>query len=486
MSSSRLRGLEERFGFEILEILNMIYRIEGYGGRGPLRAEHIASFLALDKVEITTLRGAFKSFSNHVVAQIQYLKEQGIVGTEPELHCLLDARESQELIQAFESRQKGRVPLPDLLFYAFQIFQKRIPWRTLSSTDDPLNNALRGVGDLKRGLYVKIAIDPMVFTGILPLDDDSELEGEFLHRVSGLQDEGIIRVRTTKLPIHPLSLFPMNAAVARLGSLNKRDVARRYFGNLGGENENRLEKWYKDYLRYYRSIVSRVPDLDVALGGLMMGKHLVVAVDPSGEQLIVREYVASGPNDEVEVRTETIGPWNPTNNMLENKWLMRETKSYSKDRKSYLRQDHPYLTALNDIERSLRDLRLQRPLIEVAQATDQSLQSWIQSEIDELRLLVQTLSLQDQLSNWLGPVHAYVAYSVSESDGRQDGIIAQRFYASIADHIFIKRLAAKEESANALFEKAFGTPTETGLLVAESISGLVYFLASILGDPYFV
>ncbi len=486
---SRVTDLEKKFGLDILEILYMISCVGQYGGRGPLRPEHIASFLALGRPELQP--GSFHVFQGEVIAHIDYLREHEVVSTEPELHVLLSSDESQELKHLVASKSTHRLPLPDLLFYPFGGEPERIPWLTLSSTDSSLNSMLMNTNAPKSSLFVKIAVEPMVFTGVLPVDDPKveEVGVKFLQRISELEKEGIVRVRFTKLPIPAVSLFPMTTAVQRISSADKHDVARRYFEKFKGGLEESVSRWYSDYLHYYRYIVSRVPDLDMVLGGLMMGKHMIISIDPSFEQSVVGEYISSSLKDEVGVRIEPILQRKSPEELVTNRWLMREIQIYSKERKAYPHDDHPYLQALRDIAGSIRELRLDRQDIDVTKVTDDSLQTWIRSEISEVRSLAETLGLENELSDWLGPIHAYIAYALEEprSGWRRDGIIVQRFYSADSDKILVKGIVVtKELSAKAIFEQAFGTPSEAGRLLSESLSGLVHFLAEVYSDPYAV
>jgi hypothetical protein len=491
MDSSRIEKLHKSHGLKLLETLYMICTIGEFGGRGPLKAEHIPRFLVLGEQELNV--GVIKSVEEEVRMNIPILTSEKIVSQEPELRCLLDEGSVSQLKQTVEAESRRRLPVRNLAFYVFEsVAPERSRWVTLSSSDSSFRGMLMGVARPDYGLYVKIIIEPMVFTGILRAGSDAEastLRTELLQRARPLEEEGILRVRCVVLPLHAISLFPMNTAVAKIDRRHRHASAARYFARAQTQTDSPFRLWYEDYLRELRDIVNHVPDLDMVLGGMMMGRRAVVAHDPNSNRVSAVEFISSEEKDAVEFRIGSIGSFSEAGrtDKISNRWLIREMEFAWKEGMFDLQWDHPYLRALDEIQRILRDLRLDRPRYDASTATDKALQEWIESEISELRSLSEKLDLREELDSYVQPIHAYVAYALDEARPSwvRDGVIIERFYTAKSDQILVRNVPTRGDAITGeIFERAFPSVSEPMKPFLESISGLLYYLGPILGDPY--
>ena len=498
---SRIEELEKKYGIEILETLHVISSVGKHGGRGPLKSEHIPRYLAIGEQNLTSAR--YKFIQESVRTHIRQLTSEKMVSLDPELRSLLGDSEENQVERIVQERSSRRLPLRNLVFYVFDsLFPERPRWRTLTSTDSPLQSMLLGIPDPRavcqdNGLYVKILIGATVFTGLLQTRDQTETEqlrSKFFDQAAPFEREGIVTIRALKIPIKPISLFPANTAAGQIDYQHRLVASARYFERFGPDARESLGSWYRDYLSEQRAIVQHIPDLDILLGGMMLGKRVVIIYDPNAELLSVSEFISSDRSDTIDVRIESIVSFDELERRkddLSRRSLLRETRFAAREHRLYLRWGHPYLKALEEIQLGVREVNSQlgAPYYDATLATVESLERWIKSGISELRSLAERLHLQREFALWLGPLHAYVAYSLDDPRPNwvRDGIIVQRFYAAESDRISVRCVpATPDRKGDAVFDQAFPAIDESTHAFFETSSSLVFYLGPIVGDPYSV
>jgi hypothetical protein len=468
--------------------------IQKYGGRGRLKREHIAPYFALGKSSLNPEK--YASLRQKVAKHIDELITKELVSVDPELRCTLGPGEDSILAKIVEQRTDKPLLLKSLVPYVFGTLLPPLLHRgvMMTNSDDSIKAISGSYQENLRGLLVKVIMFPMVFTAFIGTNDDLEVEN-LREAVNELADPfarlGIISIRTSKIPARTLSLFPMTSVLTHLDSKLRRIASQRYFDSVGREPESALKSWYEDYLQSRREIIERVPDLDLFVGSMLLSKHASLLYDRKREFLYERELVSAETRDSVEIRIEEIESLDKLDKGTQppSVSLISETRHWSSRPDFYLDWDHPYIKALNDTKENIRELSLKIgiPSYDASIATTESLKSWSEQEVNEIRYVSEKLRLQDELAEWLRPLRVYIAYLLNEPQKHRvlDGLITRRFFIGQNELYLAQRVRTEaRESGWVNFEEAFPKVKERTKLFRESNSRLLSYLGPIMGDPH--
>ncbi len=473
----------------LAETLYMICSISRLGGRAPFESRHVPLFIALGESDLTAEK--YESIQNRVRLHIRKLASKGLVKTEPELDCTLDPDQQLQL-ENYVKERSGRLlfQIGLVRFILVTILPEGYDAKmVMSHTDDSLRTLISDFGRELRGLFVKVVIGPMIFTALFQAGEIitiEDLRSYVDRKLANLVDLRIASVRMSPIPEERISLFPMTSALSRFDTDARKHSAQVYLANMPSSPEQILRMWYQDYLRYKRKILQRVRNLDAFAGGMLRSIRAVLVYNSAKGYLSINHYMSNEPDDSVEVQEGEPQPFNQPNSSLgvANRSLISDSRLWSKRREMYLDWDHPYVKALIDVKEEVRDLTLwmQWPLYDATIATEESLTAWAKSEVGELRLMSRELGIEDDLREWIGPVHVYIAFRINEprTNRARDGIIMRRFYTSTSDLYQAKEThVVDKESGWITFEEAYPQHREEN-------SSLLGYLGRIIGDPNYV
>jgi hypothetical protein len=483
---SKLEELTRALGTEILDPLYIIANVSNYGLRAPLKPEHVPLYLALGQSDLTP--EGYKEIKSKTTAQLEELVKWKMISVQPELH--LSNINENELVGMVRAGSRRALPFTELLLFVFNAILPSKTRRTvLTSTDSTLTHLLQRLTAQPIGLFVKVLIGPQVFTAILQtqdLNESEKLKSEILDKSSNFLKNGILTIRIMTLPCDMVSLFPTSSGLIDLSREEKAAAVERYFAKLDIDPDKALRKWYEDYLLEQTLLFKRVSNVDMVLG-MTYPRRFEIIFDRS--TLLVREHMSSGTGPTVDVRIENIQTFESKRLTDHPHSLLRERRLHSLQEPMYSMLGHPFLEGFEEIYNDVRELNLslKRSLPDVTMITQNSLRKWFIDMLAERRRLAESLDLKEEMSQWLSPVHLYVAYAFDKpmKSWRRDGTIAIRYYTASSDRVEIRQVSDIDFPAREdIFVKAYPVIQESASAFEDTKSNLTYFLGPILGDPY--
>ncbi len=490
---SKLDEFFNEWETDVFETLFLIGTIGKYGGRGQLRPDHVPSFVAITYPDLD--HDMVEAIRKRTNEHVSILTEQGLVSLEPELRSLLTPEDEKRVAEMVTRNGRMIHLVNSLVSY---VFFNLLPNSSLgfpismTNSDDALGRLIHSPNYGLKGLCLKVVIGPMVFTAVIQTKDDLQtelLKQSIIKRSLPLIKEKMIAIRTRNLPWGVVSLFPMISVLSHLENNVRKKATNAYIERVGSNRVGVLKSWFEDYFRARREIVSRVPDLDVLLGGMLLPTHAEVLYDPGRNLLSVKEFISTREQDSVDVREEhleSLELLSPTSASPQAS-LKTETRDWAKDGNFLSRWGHPYSKALDDLRVSVKDISRHAGYFgrDAALLSEESLKSWAEQEVNEIRYIAQKLNLEEELKPWLEPLHVYIAYSLNEyrPNMARDGVIVRRFYTSKSE-LFLAREVPSEgrESGWVRFEQAFPIIKETSEPFFEHNSSLIEYLGGVFGD----
>ncbi len=416
-----------------------------------------------------------------IIDHINILKSNGII--EVNEYVSIPSKHDA-LIGFLQNHLYLTIPFPLQSFYIFErILPQGKSKNAISSNEDySFISLCRGFGYFVRGLFVKIRIGNFVFSGIIKFDDDLSNAYDYLEGIrNDLNKVGIIVDVLEKIPIKPISLFPLFTTGSEIyNSLYKnKNGSPSKIDNL----ESYLQNWFSGYLQAYHEITKCVPRMTLVDPHHEKPLHIIVSVDKNQNGISVI-HLLSEDADKVDVNVvdkipdmETIFK---TDYLQSGSRILHASQTWSSNIVQKL--GHPYMESMKDIAKRIEEFnkKARSPLFDVNDITDEKIIGWVKEELETKRCLIKRLGIEDpHWKRWLQPISVIIDYSLDEPkpNWRRSGQIWEYYIISDSDKIEIKKM----DYMKIVEEATSKSPAQAKYLLI-STGDLLHYMMEVMGE----
>lgn len=333
-----------------------------------------------------------------------------------------------------------------------QIFEKIIPQvpikrAAFTSYDDSFISLSRSFTKLTQGVFAKIGIENYIFSGVIEYGDELPQILSYLENIRyGLSRIGIKIIVLEKLPMSPISMFPLFTSGSEIIRSIKKNKSKRV---EQVQLKSYLENWFGEYVKARRELADKTHRISLADPHYDKPTHVVVLIAKK-LNVIASLYYASD-NDRIEVQlldeVPTFDNLRSANNLPQQNTLLHAHETYSENVIAGL--GNPFVVALRDLGRIIQEFnkKARSPNFDSNDISDQKIREWLRQELETKRYLINRIG--DDASDWkqwLLPISITVEYFLDDQKPnlRRSGHISLLYRLSTQDAIEVKKLEKSE------------------------------------------
>lgn len=315
-------------------------------------------------------------------------------------------------------------------------------------------------------LFLKFRINGRMHTGIMKFEDEKETRSAMFSIPEKLADMEIELLNIHKLPLKRISLFPI-PTITELLSRGLDKLTKQYWEKFTDDIEA-ITNWYKEYLEYSREIVlNDIPELGIVFPNMSQNQTRFVLFNKAQGAIATRSYINDYKNfnDVVNAKEtskaikhdELSGLFSESFDLPSEQLILNDSIFLGGGPKPFHRWEHPYVNALNDIEKLIKKFNAFQPrkTINAYSLSDEMIHYWTRKQISKIRSLAKAVpEFEEPLKFWLDKIQVTVTYYLHKPKKNwvSDGSIHFSYISEATrDEIMVKRISIKE--ADEIYKK---------------------------------